>query len=340
MYSFGSDVLTAGNLKGYVVDTVLIFLFACDDFDRENHLIVQNKVGGGVKMFKLLSPIVALMLLWAGTARAYDIQWAGCVISKKGYMEAVAMAYEQATGHKVALGGGGATKGIRAVVANTAEVGGTCRPPLKDANGHVHGEEKGAEMVPVAWDALVVTVHASNPLNTISLANLKKIFQGEIENWQALGWHEDRPIALVDRDERDAGTPYLFRRLVFNDPDIVFKARSLKEKSGTMDKRVEKMVAGLAIDGVSSARKNPNIKILSLDEVEPSKANIASGRYPLFRPLFLVLSPQSPPEARELVQFVLSPAGQQIISDQGILSWEEGKALIPLWQEKTAKYGL
>lgn len=293
-------------------------------------------------MFRLLSYvlIVVLTLFGMGTAMAYDIQWVGCGISKKSYMEAIAMAYEQTTGDKVVLGGGGATKGIRAVVANTAEVGGTCRPPLKDAQGNIHEEEKGAEMVPVAWDALVVTVHVSNPVNTISLDNLKKIFRGEIENWQELGWNEDRPIALIDRDERDSGVSYLFRRLVFHDPDIQFKARSLKQRSGAMDEKVEKIVAGLAIDGVSSARKNPNIKILALDDVEPTKANMALGQYPLFRPLFLVLGPHSPPEARGLVQFVQSPAGQKIISDQGLLSWDEGKSLIPLWQEKTAKYGL
>ena len=99
------------------------------------------------------------------------LRWVGCGISKKAYMSALAKAYEEKTGIKIDIQGGGATRGIREVAAETADIGGSCRRRMLSAE-----EERGVTMVPVAWDALVAIVHKDNPVKDISLDNLRKVY--------------------------------------------------------------------------------------------------------------------------------------------------------------------
>jgi len=278
------------------------------------------------------------MLTAVTLAGAAEVSWTGCGITKKAFMAEIASAYEKKTGVKVKLSGGGATKGIRSASAGSSNIGGTCRSWLGGV-ANKHPEEAKAELTQVAWDAIVVIVHPDNPVDSITMADLKKIYAGKITNWKDLGGHDKR-IALITREGKYSGVGHMFRMLVYNDKEYDFKARSLKVKStGPMENKVEETVTAMGLDGISSAKRR-NLKILALDGVNPTKENLASGKYPLFRPLYLATGPGTSPEAKKVVDFVLSPEGQAIISAQGTVNLEEGKALTPLWEQKKKKLGL
>ena len=123
----------------------------------------------------------------------------------------------------------------------------------------------------------------------------------------------------------------MFRQIVFSDPDYTFKARALKVKSTKpLEKKVEKVKTALAVDGISSAQKR-RVKFLSLDGVTPSKENIASGKYPLYRPLYLAYNKnQVSAQTQKFIAFALSAEGQAIISRQGTVNLAEGDALKPV----------
>jgi len=277
---------------------------------------------------KVLTVVTACLISAASVAG--QLSWTGCGITKKAFMAELATAYEAKVGTKVKLTGGGATKGIRAASAGTSDLGGTCRHWLKEVNGNVHPEERDAELVQVAWDALVVIAHPTNAVDDISLDNLKKVYEGEITKWSQLGG-DDRPIGLIIRDGKSSGVGYMFRQTVFSDPDYTIKARALKVKSTKpLEKKVEKVKTALAVDGISSAKKR-KVKFLSLDGVSPSKENIASGKYKLYRPLYLAYNKNKvSEEAKKFIEFALSPEGQAIISGQGTVNLAEGKALNPV----------
>lgn len=52
----------------------------------------------------------------------------------------------------------------------------------------------------IAVDGLVSIVHPSNPVNSISIKNLTRIYNGRINNWSQLGGH-DQPIEIFTRQE-------------------------------------------------------------------------------------------------------------------------------------------
>lgn len=296
------------------------------------------KAQSRVKKGLLLYIAVCLMNIMAIShcANAYELTWTGCGITKKAFMEEIALAYKKKTGNSVKISGGGATKGIRAVSAGTSDSGGTCRhwlggPDNKDPR------EANAKLVQVAWDALVVIVHQDNPVNNITLKQLRDIYDGTLTSWNSFGW-DDKKIALVTRSGDDSGVGHMFRLLVFGNPQYQFKARSYVFKStGPLEKKIVGTVTALGIDGISSAKKT-KVKVLSLNGIAPTKTNIASGKYPLFRPLYVVINKAADPRVQDLIAFMLSPEGQMIIANQGAVNLAEGKALEPLWQDKAKHF--
>ena len=285
-------------------------------------------------MKKLSLFIISIILLhvWAKPALADEeapLRWVGCGISKKAYMVALAEAYEQKTGVKIDLQGGGATRGIREVAASTADIGGSCRRRILSAK-----QERGITQVPVAWDALVVIVHKDSPVNNIALADLRKVYLGEIRNWSELGG-PDAPIKLFARKGKISGVGRTTRKLLFDDYDQEFAASQIFPSSGPLEEAVVGDHNAIAISGISSARKR-DVKILALDGKYPSYENVQSGNYLLYRPLYLVYHEDSPNVERikDFIQYADSEEGRNVIRKNGTVPYLEGLNLMKVKLEE------
>lgn len=287
----------------------------------------------------LLAAVLGGLFVWSSPASAQDrtITWTGCGISRKAFMGEIATAYEKETGVKIVLSGGGATKGIRDVAAGEADLGGSCRRHLLGKGGAPIPEETEAQLIQVGWDALVAVTHPDNPVSSIEIDELRKVFSGEITSWKDLGG-PDQPITLMIREGRESGVGHMFRLLVLRDPEFEFTAAGAQvfPSTGPIEKAVAATPWSLAIDGVSSARKT-KLKMLSIHGTLPTKANVATGRYPLFRPLYIAVGSNPDPEVRKVVDFILSPRGQAIISKAGTVTLSEGANLAPLWKKIEAR---
>ena len=261
--------------------------------------------------------------------------WMGCGISKKAYMGEMARAYEEKTGVGFRMAGGGATKGIRLTASGKSDVGGSCRYIMLTPSGQPSASEN-VDMVHVAWDALAVVVNRNNPVENISLGQLRDIFSGRIANWRALGG-DNRPIRLLVRNGRVSGVGRLFRQLVMGDETFEFpETAAFFASSGPLERNLEKrrsLSNGIAITGISSAKKT-DLKVLKVNGYPPTPENIASGAYPLFRPLYLAVSKQRDDQARAFIDFVLGDEGQDIIAGEGTVNLVQGRPLENLWKNK------
>jgi len=251
-----------------------------------------------------------------------DLTWTGCGITRKAFMAECADAYQKQKGITISLSGGGATRGIRAAASGHADLGGSCRPAKPDLSD----EEKGVKMTQVAWDALVIIVHPDNPVNNLTTDQVSAIFKGKIRNWKDIGG-KIGPIKVVVRRGKINGVGYMARNLLFNDPNFNFYPRAISLKSSSpVEKAIEKTIDAIAITGVSSAIKR-KVKILKLNGTDPTKSNITSAKYPYFRPLYLMTRGEPAGEIRTFMDWILSLAGQKVISEQGTVNLEEGKDL-------------
>ena len=251
-----------------------------------------------------------------------QLNWVGCGITKKAFMDELAKAYEKKTGIHINIDGGGATKGIRAVAAGTADIGGSCRSVL-----NALPEEKNAKQTPVAWDALVIIVNKKNMVKNLTRQQLKDIYLGKIKNWKELGG-ADAPIELYVRQGKLSGVGRILRELIFANYEQEFISSHIVKSSGPLEKEIEKNINGIGVTGVSSAKRR-NLTILTLDGVEPSYNNIKTAKYSLYRPLYLISHRNnSNPFIDGFIKFALSREGQEVIKRTGSIPYSEAMGLI------------
>lgn len=258
------------------------------------------------------------------------LTWAGCGISKNAFMQEMAAAYEKKTGVKIDLKGGGATKGIREVSSKKTDIGGTCRHTLQDDKtlSGVPLAERRVQLTPVAWDALVVLTHKDNPVNNVTLEQIRQIYTSKITNWKELGGR-DAPIELYVRKGKISGVGRTLRELVFNNYDQEFVAKHVMDSTGPLERAIEKDVNAIGITGVSSGRRVKGAKILHLEGKEASYENIKSGSYLLYRPLYMVTHLEDRnPEVKKFIEFVYSDEGKRIMRKVGTVPYEDA---VHLW---------
>ena len=269
----------------------------------------------------IAASIFTLTAAQAGTEQE-TIKWAGCGITKKAFMQELAIAYEKRTGIHIDLAGGGATKGIRSAAAGKVDIGGACRTSLDN-----HPEERDAHQIPVAWDALVAIVNKDNPVENISLEQLQQVYLGKLTNWKQLGGN-DAPIELYIRRGKLSGVGLTLRELVFHNFDQEFKATYVVKSSGPLEKGVLKNINGIGVTGISSAKRR-DVKVLNLNGKDPSYDNIKTGHYVLYRPLYLVTKiGNRDKRSRDFIRFALSRDGQDVIRSQGTVPYSEAMALV------------
>ncbi|MES9872318.1 MAG: phosphate ABC transporter substrate-binding protein [Candidatus Sedimenticola sp. 6PFRAG7] len=270
----------------------------------------------------LLKLLPFLLISYSVNSTALTLSWVGCGITKKAFMAELASAYKIKTGTDITLEGGGATKGIRSVTDKTADIGGSCRYRIKGET-----PEATVRFSPVAWDALVVAVHKSNPIDSISLDQLRQVYLGKISNWKELGG-EDRPLELLTRKGKISGVGLTIRQLVFGDDQMTFPDRYVYKSSGPLEQAIEQNPNAIGMSGISSARKR-DFKIIKLDGKSPSFENIKSGEYLLYRPLYIITDRQNEntKELDKFIGFAHSKEGRSIIRRNGVVPYLEAVRL-------------
>ncbi len=271
----------------------------------------------------LFSCLTYLLFTSAAFAEENVLNWVGCGISKKSYMTKLAAAYSKKKGVEINLQGGGATRGIRDIAKQKADFGGSCRFHLPGS-----AAEKDTAFEPVAWDALAIIVNPENPVDNVTLEQVKKIYTGEITNWRQLGG-ANKPIKLYTRKGKISGVGYSIRAIIFSDINMNFASTKQFKSSGPLEKGVEKDVAAVAITGVSSARLR-KVKILSLNSKQPDYKSIKKGKYVLYRPLYITYNLSNPnlPKIKDFIKFAHSRKGRKIMIKNGVVPYLDALKLV------------
>ena len=108
--------------------------------------------------------------------------------------EMAAEGFEAKTGINVLVSGLGSSAGIEAAINGTADIASSSRS--------LTAEESSSDLVStvIAHDGIAVIVNDANPVQAITLDELRDIYAGKITNWSELGG-PDLTIQLVNRDE-------------------------------------------------------------------------------------------------------------------------------------------
>jgi len=214
----------------------------------------------------------------------------------------------------ISVRGGGSGTGIAALIDGICDIADSSRP-MKDKEIK-KALEKGVNPVAhvIAMDGIAVIVHPSNPVNELTLTQLKDIYTGKISNWSELGG-KNQKIVVISRDVA-SGTFECFKKLVLKKervrPDALLQASNAAVLS--VVKRTEGAIGYVGLGYLSS-----EVKALKIEGVFPSEDTVLKGTYPISRPLFMYTNGKPKGLVKDFIDFVLSKEGQKIVKEQGFV---------------------
>jgi phosphate transport system substrate-binding protein len=238
----------------------------------------------------------------AATAQPVFLQASGSASMAPLVAELAAAFAEQAPGIRVEVLGPGTSFGLRALQAGETDVA--------LASWLVDGAPPPGQWqaTAIARDALAVVVHPDNPLQGVGLLQLQDLFSGRTYDWAALGLPAGEVLPVSRED--GSGTRAAFEALVMEERQVT--PRALLAPS---PEAVRAAVAGHlgAVGYLAMGDVTPEVKVLKVEGELPAPEGAADGTYPLTRELWLVTATPPPAAVEQLLAFVLSPGGQEIV---------------------------
>ncbi len=180
------------------------------------------------------------------------------------------------------------------------------------------------DVTKVVNEGFVFFVNKDNPVDSISMEDLVKIYTGEITNWKELGGN-DAEIIAYQRPENSGSQTGLY--------SLVLKGEQVKIP--TVKESVQLSMAGIvdyvasyenSIDAigfgfyyyVNTMYYNDNLKYLAVDGVKPTYKTIQDGNYPILSAYYIVTRKGDDNQNVALLKdAMLSPRGQKVASEAG-----------------------
>ena len=275
----------------------------------------KKRIVIGVTISILGIVVIATMFgIWFKTARTENITIRGST-TVLPIAQKVAEAYmEDHPNVFISVSGGGSSVGIQSVGEGIAEIGMASRD-LKD-------EEKSRypnlNPIVIAKDAITIIVHPDNPITTLTLEQIRGIYNGTYTNWKEVGG-PDQEIVVINRDSA-SGTREFFWEHVMHKDDFVATAIE-KNSNGAVKQTVTQTPNAIGYVGLGyldSSVKAIKIKMNGA-EIEPTVANVLNGKYPIARSLYMITNGEPKGLVKDFIAFVLSEEGQRIVEEEGFV---------------------
>ncbi|MGL4941708.1 MAG: PstS family phosphate ABC transporter substrate-binding protein [Thermoguttaceae bacterium] len=183
---------------------------------------------------------------------------------------------------------------------------------------------KTLTITPIGREAFVFFVNTRNPVSSLTAEQIRRIYSKEVTVWDEVGGTHNK-IVPFQRPE-GSGSQTAMQRFMGTTP----LATPLKEEYQRLMGGIVNRVADYrnyphAIGYsfryyVTTMFANANIKLLTVDGVEPTEETIRNGDYPLVSELCFITAGSDNPHLDALRAWFLSPQGQQLVADVGYVS--------------------
>ena len=233
----------------------------------------------------------------------------------------------------ISVTGGGSGVGIAALLNGEIDVANSSRKMKDEELLQAKNKNLDVQEFILARDGLSIIVHPQNPVEKLTLDQIRKIYKGEIINWKDVGGKNER-IVLYGR-QTTSGTYIFFRDFVVKD-DYSPEMKNMEGSQAIVDAvKVDKNGIGYVSVGYikdENGRPRQEIKIVPIVQetndiaISPlDKEAVKRGDYPISRPIFQYLAhlPAKDSLLEKFLLFETSSEGQEIIEKTGFYSLTE-----------------
>ena len=200
-------------------------------------------------------------------------------------------------------------KAYKSVVDGTADIIFCAEPSQQQLD---YAEQQGVELefLPIGREAFVFIVNNDNPVENLTVEEIRGIYSGKYKNWSEVGGDK----SLIDPVQRIEGSGSQSVMMSFMD-GIPMK----KNPFGFMGRAI-----GFSFRYyVSGIVENGGVKMISVNGVYPDKENISSGKYPITVDFYAIYrKDNSNPNVALMLDWILSGDGQEIVEKSGYIPVE------------------
>lgn len=191
--------------------------------------------------------------------------------------------------------------------------------PTKDGEAYAQPYGATLEYTTIGTEALVFFVHKDNPIDTLSIEQIRGIYSGEITNWEDVGG-KNKKIAAYQSDTGSSSQKMMERFMgeipLMDAPTKMGYEELYLWAEGIAEYRNKPNAIGFSFRYL--VEDNPNIKLISIDGVAPTQENIKDGSYSIVTPIYAVTREGNTCEnVDKLLDWILSEEGQYIIEESG-----------------------
>ena len=176
--------------------------------------------------------------------------------------------------------------------------------------------------VPIAKEAFVFFVQKDNPIDNLTSEQIRAIYHGDITNWKEVGGKNEKILAY-QRPE-DSGSQVMMKYFMgdteLKEPetyeyiggmgDVIRRVAQYADENGAMGYTFKYFLTGL--------QQEKNVKIISIDGIEPTAENIRNGSYPAVANVVMAyLASNENPNVQKMIDFMLSEDGQYLVEKTG-----------------------
>lgn len=213
--------------------------------------------------------------------------------------------------------------GIDNTLSGKADIAGSARPAFPG-----RAQELRLRFTPVAWDALVLITQHDNSARNLTLQQIYNIYLGRISRWKAVGG-DNQTIHLDSIASPLDGLEFDLRRFIYGRGNQQVAAPWLYLNTQQMDDAAGLNPQSLAVTAYSNVFHDRRVKMLAVEGIRPDAATIATGRYPLFIPLYFATLPggHHAAEVARFMAFLKTPAAATVMRAHGLIPYAEGLVL-------------
>ncbi|MGD9981899.1 MAG: PstS family phosphate ABC transporter substrate-binding protein [Hyphomonadaceae bacterium] len=169
--------------------------------------------------------------------------------------------------------------------------------------------------IPIAFDGISIVVHPTNPLTNITMAELKRAWepaaQGRVTQWRQVNSQGPNVALQLFGPGTASGTFDYFTEAVNGDGGSSRTDYTPSEDDNVVVQGVAGNPGAMGYFGYAYYEANrARVKALSVNGVTPSPETIASGDYPLSRPMFIYVNAEAlrRPQVRRFVNYFIENA--------------------------------
>lgn len=202
-------------------------------------------------------------------------------------------------------------RGYKAIVDGETDIL-FCASP--SAEQKAYAKEKGVELVyvPVGLEGFVFFVNKNNPVDNLTTQQIRDIYSGKYTNWADVGG----PNRIINPVTRLEGSGSQSAMNAFMGETKIAPKSPLAFTGGAIGFSFRYYMEGIV--------ENDGVKMLSLNDVEPSAENIRNGTYPIIAKFYAIYRADNKNEnIPVLIDWILSDEGQKLIEESGYVRLAE-----------------